>query len=383
MKAQGERTADREVVRRRSRRSDGLITLGAESPASTPYRRPRHRGLLLGTGLAAVVVALVLGIAWGSFAMAPHTIAAMLWRRLAGETTAAPWPEAWETVVFDIRLPRILLSALVGAALAQTGAVYQGLFRNPLADPYLVGVSAGAGLGATAAIAFGLSMRWGGLGAVSLLAFAGGLAATALVYVLSRAGGRSSVVTLILAGVAVGAFLSAVTTFLMFNAQDAFHTVHALGWLMGSFALASWTKVYLLAPVLVVGGGLLWAYAHRLNVLQLDDEQAQQLGVPVERTRVVLIVISTLVTSSAVSVSGVIGFVGLIVPHAVRLVWGPDHRFLVPMGALLGALFMILADGVARTVLSPVELPVGVVTAFCGAPFFMYLLRQKRHSLVH
>jgi iron complex transport system permease protein len=291
------------------------------------------------------------------------------------------WPAAWETVVFDIRMPRIILAALVGAALSKSGAVYQGLFRNPLADPYLIGVSSGAGLGATLAIALNLPVRWGGLGAVSLFAFAGAMGATVLVYFLSRFGGHSSAITLVLAGVAVGAFLSSLTTFLMFYAQDAFRTVHALGWMMGSFALASWVRVGLLAPVLVVGGGLLWVYAHRLNVLQLDDEQAQQLGIPVERTRIILIAVATLVTSTAVSVCGVVGFVGLVVPHAVRLVWGPDHRFLLPMSALCGAVFMILADGVARTLLSPSELPVGVITAFCGAPFFLYLLRRKRYVL--
>ncbi|MFL7794300.1 MAG: FecCD family ABC transporter permease [Anaerolineae bacterium] len=354
----------------------------AELDRNAVPRRPRHRGSLLLAGLVAVIVVALLGVAWGSFSIPPITIATMFWRRILGETTVASWPASWETVVFDIRLPRILLAALVGAALSQAGAVYQGLFRNPLADPYLIGVSAGAGLGATMAIALGLPVLWGGLGAVSLFAFVGALVATALVYFLSLVGGRSSVVTLILAGVAMGAFLSAATTFLMFRAKDAFHTIHALSWMMGSFALASWAKVRLLAPVFVVGGGLLWVYAHRLNVLQLDDEQAQQLGIPVERTRSALIVVATLVTATAVSVSGVIGFVGLIVPHAVRLIWGPDHRFLLPMGALCGAVFMIVADGLARMLLAPTELPVGVVTAFCGAPFFLYLLRQKRYTLV-
>jgi iron complex transport system permease protein len=352
------------------------------SEGDAAERRPQRRVLLLLAGAAAVVLVALLGMAWGSLPVSPATVAAMFWRRIAGEVSAAPWPAAWETVIFDIRLPRVLLAALVGAALSQAGAVYQGLFRNPLADPYLIGVSSGAGLGATAAIALGLSVSWGGLGAVSLLAFVGALASTVLAYFLSRIGGRSSAMTLVLAGVAVGAFLSSVTTFLMFHAQDAFRTVHALGWMMGSFALSSWIKVRLMAPVLVLGGGLLWAYAHRLNVLQLDDEQAHQLGVPVERTRLILIVVATLVTSTAVSVCGVIGFVGLIVPHAVRLVWGPDHRFLLPMGALCGAAFMIVADGAARALISPAELPVGVVTAFCGAPFFLYLLRQRR-SLIH
>ena len=259
--------------------------------------------------------------------------------------------------------------------------MYQGLFHNPLADPYLIGISSGAGLGATIAIAFGLSLRWGGLGAVSLLAFLGALGATALVYLLSRAGGRTSITMLLLAGVALGAFLSSLTTFLMFRAKDAFRTVHIVGWLMGSFALSGWAKVWLLGPVLAVGGSFLWAYAHRVNVLQLGDEQAHQLGIPVERARLALIVAASLVTATAVAVSGVIGFVGLIVPHAVRLLWGPDHRFLLPMSGIGGAIFMILADGVARGLLSPTELPVGVVTAFCGAPFFLYLLRQKKQNV--
>jgi iron complex transport system permease protein len=214
------------------------------SEGDVAQRRPQRRALLLLAGAAAVVLVALLGMAWGSLAISPATIAAMFWRRIVGEASAAPWPATWETVIFDIRLPRVLLAALVGAALSLAGAVYQGLFRNPLADPYLIGVSAGASLGATAAIALGLPVSWGGLGAVSLLAFFGALVSTVLVYFLSRIGGRSSTVTLVLAGVAVGAFLSSVTTFLMFHAQDAFRTVHALGWMMGSFALSSWIKVH-------------------------------------------------------------------------------------------------------------------------------------------
>ncbi len=233
-------------------------------------------------------------------------------------------------------------------------------------------------MGATIAIALGLRLRWGGLGAVSLVAFLGALGATTLVYTLSRRDGHTSINTLVLAGVALGAFLSSATTFLIFCAMDALHLVHVFGWLMGSFAVSNWPKVRLMASTLALGGALLCAYGHRLNVLQLDDEQAHQLGVPVERTRLILIADASLVTATAVAVSGVIGFVGLIVPHAVRLIWGPDYRFLLPMSALTGAVFMVLADGVARTLLSPSELPVGVVTAFCGAPFFLYLLRRSK-----
>jgi iron complex transport system permease protein len=338
-----------------------------------------RRASLLLAGSAITVLFAVMAIGWGSFRIPAADAAAILWKRVGGMEISGNWPASWETVILDIRLPRVILAALVGAALAAAGAVYQGLFRNPLADPYLIGVSSGAGLGATIAIAFGLQLGWSGLGAVSLLAFGGALSSTTLVYLLSRVGGRTSVATLLLAGIALSSLLSAMTTFLMFRAQDAFRTVHVMGWLMGSFALANWTKAVLMAVVLALGGAVIWSHGHRLNVLQLDEEQAHQLGIPVAWTQLVLIVAASLITATAVSVSGVVGFVGLIVPHAVRLVWGPDFRFLIPMGALCGAMFTMMADGLARTLLSPSELPVGVVTAFCGAPFFLYLLRRRRN----
>jgi len=360
-----------------------METLSATSTKQGSLRHwlGRRRGHVLLATFVLVVCVVLLAVAWGSFSIPPWTIVKILWRRVSGSTGATTWPTSWETVILQIRLPRILLAALVGGALSQAGAVYQGLFRNPLADPYLIGVSSGAGLGATIAIAFGLRIGLGGLGAVSMLAFSGALVATALVYLLSRIGGRTSVATLLLAGVALGAFFASIQTFFMFRSKDAFHTVHIVSWLMGSFNLANWMKVRLLAPVLAFGGAIIWAYGYRLNVLQLDEEQAQQLGVAVERARLILIALASLVTATAVAVSGVIGFVGLLVPHAVRLVWGPDHRFLLPMSVLVGAVLMIIADGVARTLLAPAELPVGVVTAFLGAPFFLYLLRQKRQHL--
>jgi len=360
---------------------DKTLPAALAKPGPRRYWLWRRRGHVLLVAFARGGWVALLAVAWGSFSIPPWTIVKILWRRISGNPGVTTWPASWETVILQIRLPRAILAALVGAALSQTGAVYQGLFRNPLADPYLIGISSGAGLGATIAIAFGLLFGWGSLGAVSVLAFLGALVATALVYCLSRIGGRTSVVTLLLAGVALGAFFTAIQTFLMLRSNDAFHTVHIVGWLMGSFNLSSWAKVQLLAPVLAAGTAIMCAYGHRLNVLQLDEEQAQQLGVPVERTRLVLIVVASLVTATAVAVSGIIGFVGLIVPHAVRLVWGPDHRFLLPMSALIGAGFMVVVDGVARTLLSPAEIPVGVLTAFFGAPFFLYLLRQKKQQL--
>jgi iron complex transport system permease protein len=345
--------------------------------AEVSIARPRRRGLLILVFGTLLILVGLMAVGWGSYSIPVPIIVSMIQNRLT-ESIAVDWPNSWETVIFDIRLPRVILATLVGAALSQAGVVFQGLFRNPLADPYLIGISSGAGLGATIAIAFGIGLNFIGLGAVSIFAFTGALLTTLFVYLLSRIGGRSSVATLILAGVALGAFMSSINTFIMLKAEDAFKTVHIVGWMMGSLALSNWAKVRILAPVIILTVFVTQIFAHRLNVLQLDEEQAQQLGIPVEQTRLILVVTASLSTAVAVSVSGVIGFVGLIVPHAVRLVWGPDHKFLLPMSALCGGIFMVLADSLARTLLSPSELPVGVITAFCGAPFFLYLLRRKR-----
>ena len=341
----------------------------------------RERYLALGLALVALVLALGLGAARGSVAIPPGTVAAMLARRLLGHSGPVTWPAAWETILFQVRLPRVILAALVGAALSLAGAAYQGLFHNPLADPYLVGVSSGAGLGATLAMYLGVHLSWAGLGAVPIFAFAGALLATAVIYGLAQVGGKTPVTTLLLAGVAVAALLSAVTTYIWLSAASAFQTVSILSWLMGSLALANWTHVWTLLPYVLLGGLVAMSGARALNLLQLDEDQARLLGLNVERSKLALVAANSLLTAAAVAVSGIIGFVGLIVPHAVRLVWGPDHRFLLPMSALVGGVFMIAADGVARTVLAPVEVPVGVVTAICGVPFFLYLLRKKKQAV--
>ncbi len=348
---------------------------------TTDYSRWRSRWLALLLGGLGLILTTGLATTWGSLAIPPTTILQMALSKLPGLSLKADWPPTWETVLFQIRLPRVILAGLVGAALAPAGAVYQGLFRNPLADPYLIGVSSGAGLGATLAIFLSVRFSWIGLNAVSIFAFGGALGATAVIYSLARVGGKTPITTLLLAGVAVGAFLSSITTYLMFKGQDAFHTVHVLSWLMGSFSLSNWQQVRLLLPYLLLGLAIIYVNARPLNVLQLDEEQAQQLGLNVEFTKLILVAAASLITAAAVSVSGIIGFVGLIVPHIVRLVWGPDHRFLLPMATIVGGIFMILADSLARTLLSPSELPVGVITALCGAPFFLYLLRQKKKAV--
>ncbi len=284
--------------------------------------------------------------------------------------------ETLDMIILNVRLPRILLAGLVGAALAVAGATYQGLFRNPLADPYLIGVASGAGLGATIAFLIPFTFSWMAFGAVPLFAFIGAMGAVAIVYSLARVGKTLPATTLILAGVALGAFLSSITCYLMTICGKELHGI--LFWLMGGLSLTKWSEVWTVLPCVVAGIIVICLHARPLNVMQLDEEQAQQLGINVERVKLILLGAATLITSAAVCFTGLIGFVGIIVPHAVRLIWGPDHRFLLPLSTLVGAIFLILADTLAHTILPPTEIPVGVITAFCGAPFFLYLLRRKK-----
>lgn len=340
----------------------------------------RRSGRSASTVIAAfLTLAIAAGaLSWGSVAVPVGEIVRILVRFVGGHAQTDPGRAA---IILDIRLPRIVLASLTGASLAAAGAVYQAIFRNPLADPYLIGVSSGASLGAALALLFVWRFSWGGLNAVSVSAFVFALGTTFAAYGVARVGTRTSTTMLILAGVALSALLSAATTFLMLTAHNAFQTVQVLGWIMGSFSMAAWGEVTSILPYLIVGGVVISLFAYRLNVLQLGEDQAHVLGIPVEASRVLLIAAASLVTAAAVSVSGVIGFVGLVVPHIVRIVWGPDHRFLLPMSAIVGAFLMILADTAARTLIAPAEIPIGVVTACIGVPFFLYLLR-RRHSEV-
>jgi iron complex transport system permease protein len=289
---------------------------------------------------------------------------------------AFPVDATAETIVMRVRLPRILLAAAVGFALAAAGTVMQGFFRNPMADPSIIGVSSGAAAGAVAflvvpmAIPFGLGLR----GA----AFVGALLAAFAVYLIATEGGRTPVATLLLAGVAIQAFLGAVIAFLQLNSGDGLRAV--VHWLMGHLGNAGWNDVAVTLVIVPLLFGVLLAYARDLNVLLLGESAAQGLGVEVERTKRILLAVSAVLTAAAVAVSGVIGFVGLIVPHMLRLVVGPDHRVLLPASALAGASFLVLTDTVARA--GATEIPVGIVTAALGAPFFLYLLRNREvHEL--
>lgn len=325
-----------------------------------------------------LLVALV-ATALGSAAIPLPTVVQILLSRIPGLGIEQTWDASLETIVLNIRLPRLLLAGLVGANLAVAGATYQGIFRNPLADPYLIGVASGAALGATLGIA--VPIPGGGIqpGMVPFMAFAGAMLAVAIVYGLARVGNTMPVTTLLLAGVALGSFLSSITSYIMIVNGDKLY--HILSWLLGGFALSGWSQVFVILPYSVLGLVIILACARPLNIMQLDEEQAQQLGIDVERMKIILLVAASLITAAAVSVSGIIGFVGIIVPHAARLIWGPDHRYLIPFSTLLGGIFLIAADTVARTVLSPAEIPVGIITAFFGAPFFLYLLRQKKKAV--
>lgn len=280
-------------------------------------------------------------------------------------------------IVWELRLPRACLAYVVGAALGLSGAIFQGLFRNPLADPFVIGISGGASVGAVAALALGASTEAFGLGPVPLFAFGGGLAAAAVVYALGRSDGRAPVETLLLAGVAVGAFCAALTALLLW--LNTAGQPEMILWLMGQWESAGWARVAAAFPYVAVAaaGGI--AFARDLNALALGEEQARQLGVETERAKRVLLAAGTLAAAAAVAVAGLIGFVGLIVPHAVRRLAGADHRIVVPASALAGGVFLVAADAAGRSV-GPSGLPLGVVTGLCGGPFFLYVLRRARRN---
>ncbi|MFB6161918.1 MAG: vitamin B12 ABC transporter permease BtuC [Halococcoides sp.] len=278
------------------------------------------------------------------------------------------------TIVRSIRLPRIALAAVVGAALAAAGTIMQGLFRNPMADPSIVGVSAGGALGAVAVIVLPATIPLGIQGA----AFLGAITTAFGVYVLATQGGRTPVATLLLAGVAVQTLLGAALSVLLLQAGHDLE--RAMYWLMGDLRNATWSEVGVTLAITLVGVAALMPYARSLNVLLLGESDAATLGIPVERTKRILLALSAIVTGGAVAVAGVIGFVGLIVPHVMRLVVGPDHRILLPTSTLFGAIVLVAADTIARS--GPAELPVGIVTAAVGAPFFLALLRRREaHEL--
>ena len=336
----------------------------------------RLRPAWLLAGGVAVLAAFLLGVAVGPVALRPAGVARELLDRLPWVDVDSGLARQEAAIVWDLRLPRVTLGLVVGAVLSLSGASYQGVFRNPLADPYLLGAAAGAGLGVTAVI---VSVPGSGepLGLVPLAAFAGALGAVALTYALGAAGGgRALPATLILAGVAVASFLTAIQTYLQQRHQDTIRQVYS--WILGRLSTAGWSEVRVVVPYAVVTAVVLLAHRRALDVLAVGDEEAAALGLHPRRARLLVVVAASLGTAAAVSVSGLIGFVGIIVPHTVRLLVGPSYRLILPLSILFGAAFLALADLLARMVLSPAEVPIGVVTAFFGAPFFVLVLRTSR-----
>jgi len=350
---------------------------GPEPPPTAALRRVRP-GRPLAIALAALVVALAIGVSVGPADLSPATVAEALLVRL-------PWhpalsvPPIDTTIVWQIRLPRVILGALVGAMLAGGGAAYQGVFRNPLADPYLLGVAAGAGLGATLIIVGG-----GSTGLLPAAAFAGAVGAVTITYVLgSGAGGTGeptgiggSTASIVLAGVAVAALLTAIQEYLQQQHTQELQQIYT--WILGSLSLASWSDIALILPYVVIAAALLLAHRRLLDVLRVGEAEAGSLGVDVARLRLTVVLAATLGTAAAVAVSGLIGFVGIIVPHTVRLTWGASYRIVLPVSMIGGAAFLVLADVVARTVQAPAEVPLTVITATIGAPFFLFVLRSRR-----
>jgi iron complex transport system permease protein len=330
--------------------------------------------LLAATGF--LVVALLVGALVGPVHIGLVDALESMIARLPFVHMNSPLSPTQESILWDIRLPRVVLGALVGSMLAVAGASYQGVFRNPLADPYLLGVAAGAGLGATIAVVY-LPNGLGFQNALPPAAFLGASLAVVLAYAIGRSAGRGSGgATLVLAGVTVAAFFTAVQTFVQQQHTDTLQEVYS--WILGRLPSSGWNDVEILLPYVAVAVAGILLHRRLLDVLSVGDEEAATLGVHVGQVRLVVVVCATVGTAAAVAVSGLIGFVGIIVPHAIRLIAGPSYRLLLPLSVLVGAGFLVLADVIARTALSPGELPIGVVTAFFGAPFFAVVLRTSR-----
>jgi iron complex transport system permease protein len=331
--------------------------------------------------LVVLGVALLIAAAFGAVRLRPDDLLRMTANHLFGAHFEQTWRPQDEAIFFSIRLPRVVGAALVGAALASAGVLFQGLLRNPLADPYALGVSGGAALGGALGFLLSLSFGFFGFSPVPILAFLGALGAMTLVYGLARSGGRASIVTLLLAGFAISSMMGYLVSFLLIlNDRLQLNLPRVYGWLLGGVSVTQWSQLGLAAAM--IGGAFLggWLLRHSLDALSLGEETAQQLGVSVESDKRAIIVLGAVLTGAGVALGGLIGFVGLFAPHVTRVVLGPRHGLLLPASALVGAAFLVLADLLARALLPPTEIPVGILTACVGGPFFLWLLRRQRRE---
>ncbi len=327
-------------------------------------------------GLVLLALACVLALTQGAAPIPAGTAVAFVLDQLPGITLNPDAPATWQRIIVDVRLPRVAAAVLVGAALSGSGAAYQGVFRNPLADPFLLGIASGAGLGAALAIISPLAIDSYGFGWVPASAFVGALVTVMLVTLLARTGDDADSVSLILAGVALSAMCSAVTSFLLLTGGEKAQPI--LTFLFGGLNTISWTRVAIAAPYVLGGVALLAVTSRALDVMQLDEEQAEHLGLNVARTKMIVLASASLMAAAAVAIAGIIGFVGLMVPHAIRLAWGGGFRRLLALCCIYGAAFLVLVDTFARTAIQPQEVPLGVITAFIGGPAFLLLMRRRR-----
>ncbi|MEV0646484.1 iron ABC transporter permease [Phytomonospora sp. NPDC050363] len=348
------------------------MSTGARSSA-----RPRW----IAAGLLAVGASLVLGVAVGPISLPPLRVAAELLDHIPFVDIDSGLTPTEANIVWLVRLPRVVLALLVGAMLALAGGCYQGVFRNPLADPMLLGVASGAGLGATLFITARAAGMPAAQGVLPIAAFAGAVGALMLTYLIGgvKSGGRNPT-RLILAGVAVTSLLSAVQTYVQQRNADAIRQVYS--WLLGRLSVSGWEEVLTVLPYVAVTTAVVLVMRRELDVLTVGDDEAAGLGLHPQRSRYILLAAASLGTAAAVSVAGLIGFVGIVVPHIVRLLAGPSYRSILPLSVLFGGTFLVLADLVARTAVAPGELPIGVVTAFAGAPFFILVMRTTRQEAV-
>lgn len=337
----------------------------------------RLTSLLVGlSALVLLFAGIVVSSASGQLDITAGQVVGSILDRWGLTTSLAPEDDVVDATLWVVRFPRIIMAMAVGAALAVGGALMQAIFGNPLAEPGVVGVSSGAALGASVAIVFGIQFAGSG---VAAMAFIGGLLATLVVYAVARAGGRTEVVTLLLTGIAINAFAQAGLAFVLFLADTASRE-QIVFWQLGSLAGSVWSEIAVVVPLLVVGTGVAWVLARQLDVLSLGERNARQLGVDVEGLRIIVIVLVALLTAAAVAFAGIIAFVGLIVPHIVRMALGPSHRALIGVSVIGGAALMVWADLFTRTLVDGADLPIGMLTALVGGPFFFALLFQQRRK---
>ncbi|QMV41481.1 FecCD family ABC transporter permease [Cohnella cholangitidis] len=334
-----------------------------------------------GAGFALLLLSVVVSLSMGTASLPVSQVWSILWHQLpyVGDWVTPDWPVSSEQIILKVRLPRVLLAILIGACLSLAGAGFQGVLRNPLADPYTLGVASGSAVGAALVILFGLQVVLLGQWMIPAVAFVTGMLSLFIVLRLAIINGKFQLETLILSGVVVQAFLGSMVSFMVSLSDKVINEI--IFWLMGSLSLRGWSFTLMLVPYFLIGLAVLLSYGRTLNLFALGERQAEHLGVNVVRTRMIVLCVSTLITAAAVSVAGTIGFVGLVVPHLVRLMVGPDYRILLPVTAIFGGIYLLWADTLARMLLSPTEIPLGVVTAFLGAPFFAYLLRKNKKRL--